>query len=189
MCPEIRQGEDPNIVLERLKELQRQIDDLRAKLDIAHETDEVPAGPFQILLCRVASERVAFLHDSVDQVVLIAKLLPLPEARDWVAGLLNLRGSTIPVIDIARRVFGKAHSRSLSDLIVVCSHQQGRVGLLVQEALGTYRSDHNRLDRPPRDLACAPYVLGVLSLEDGPALLLGASSLVTTSQLPETNHG
>jgi len=53
----------------------------------------------RLLLCRIGSERFALPADQVERVERMAALTPLPEAPLGIAGLLNLRGAVLPVVD------------------------------------------------------------------------------------------
>ncbi len=49
-------------------------------------------------------ERFGVDLGDVDEVLNMAALGPLPGAPDFVAGILNLRGNLLPVVDLARRL-------------------------------------------------------------------------------------
>ncbi|MBM4460631.1 MAG: purine-binding chemotaxis protein CheW [Chloroflexi bacterium] len=74
------------------------------------------------------------VHDVVE-VLRIAALTPLPEAPVWLAGLLNLRGQVIPVLDVGRRLGLPPQLVNLSTPIII-AHAAGRqVGLLADAVL------------------------------------------------------
>src|SRR2546425_9177325 len=53
----------------------------------------------RLLLCRIGAGRFALPADQVERVERMAALTPLPEAPLGIAGLLNLRGAVLPVVD------------------------------------------------------------------------------------------
>ncbi len=57
-----------------------------------------------LLEFRLRGERYGVDLADVDEVLNIAALKPLPGAPDFVAGVLNLRGDLLPVVDLARRL-------------------------------------------------------------------------------------
>jgi chemotaxis signal transduction protein len=72
-----------------------------------------------VLVVEVAQRRVAFLAAAVDEVLPAALPVPLPGAPDVVDGLLDVRGDTVPVVDVRRR-FGLARGRSSSPTASSC---------------------------------------------------------------------
>src|SRR5262245_13046718 len=94
---------------ERVAALEREIHLLQRRLRGLDRDRALPAaGELALLSCRVAGERAAFPLEDVEEVVAIPALTALPEAEPWVAGLLNLRGRSIPVIDVEARVARRA---------------------------------------------------------------------------------
>ncbi len=74
----------------------------------------------QFLLFRIGEEEFGLPIASVIEVAIPpAKLTRLPNAPDFVQGVMNLRGQVVPVIDQARRFGGAAASGSRRRVIVV----------------------------------------------------------------------
>jgi len=53
----------------------------------------------RLLLCRIGPARFALPAEQVERVERMAALTPLPGAPPGIAGLLNLRGAVLPVVD------------------------------------------------------------------------------------------
>ena len=105
-------------------ELQAEVDALRARLTALearlhqrHKNGRMPGAEVEVLFLAVGKLLAAFELDAVSEVVPAAALAPLPEAPSWVLGTLNLRGTTIPVVDIASRLSSTAPRLELSDII------------------------------------------------------------------------
>ncbi len=169
---------------QRVGELSQQLDQLRLQLAAHRPQARRLEGNFHALCCRIGGEHMAFLHDSVEKVVGMAKLLPLPEAPLWVPGLLNLGGTMVAVIDVLARLTKLERRQELSDLIVICQAHGRPVGLIVQEVLHSVSCRPDQLEQPTQDMTHAPYLLGVLQIDSQPTMLLSTESLVATSSLP-----
>lgn len=165
--------------------LEKEISDLRLRLAGEVKTRSLPRERFHVVRCRVRRDSVAFHLDAVDVVVQTARVTSLPEGPPWAMGLLNLRGTMIPVIDVQARIHQTDPSTDLNDLIVVCKHRTGRIGFVVQDVLGIDEVRPSAIEEPPTDIPFARYVLGVLRIHDGkPTLLLSHHRLVGTSLGP-----
>lgn len=170
-------------------ELQAEVDALRARLTAlearlnrSHKNGRVPGAEIEVLFLAVGRLLAAFELDAVSEVVPAALLAPLPEAPSWVLGTLNLRGSTIPVVDIASRLSARAPGIGLSDIIVIVSTELGTAGVVVSE-VGVIRSV--RLDQQAAFLETphAGYVVGTFSHDGQARLLLGVQELLRHSEL------
>lgn len=177
-------GTGPDGVLERLQYLEQELEILKRQVGVLIGPEALPPGELDLLVCRVGSSPVAFLQEAVGEVVPVPLLMPLPEAPFWVPGLLNLRGSLVPVVDVEARVMGHPRQIELTDFIVVADVEGRSVGFLVQEILDLTRSEAARIERP-RDVPAAPYLMGALQIDDTTVLVLSAVALAHLANLPE----
>ncbi|MGC4120793.1 MAG: chemotaxis protein CheW [Myxococcales bacterium] len=173
-------------LLHELRELETRLADLRARITQGIAREAVPTGDCPLLVCRIGTERVAVFQSQVEEVVLMARLTPLPEAPPWIAGLLNLRGRSLVVVDALARLTRSARRPVLSDRIVICALAGRSVGLVVQEVVAVETVAGSTLQSPSPDTELAPYLLGVFHREDAAVLLVSVSALVETSGLPAT---
>lgn len=60
----------------------------------------------------------------------------LPDAPAWLSGVINLRGRLVPVVDLRLRLGVGAPAVDLSTPIVIASHGDGVVGLIVDAVSG-----------------------------------------------------
>ena len=58
------------------------------------------------LVARAAGQRIAISLEETREIIAVKSLTRLPGAPAWVAGLLNVRGSVITVIDVDARLGG-----------------------------------------------------------------------------------
>jgi chemotaxis signal transduction protein len=91
-------------MMDRIEGLEHELADLRHTLAVELGHPDLAAKGFECLQCRVAGQTVGILEQSVDQVVMICELSPIPESPPWIAGLLNLRGTLVPVVDVRARI-------------------------------------------------------------------------------------
>ena len=175
--------------------LRQEVDALRARLDeltrlrdapgltVAEADDEpIPSGLLDVVVCRLDVGRIGVPLSIVDEVVMLAATTRLPDAPPWVVGLLDLRGTMVPVIDVDARIARCSSSPQLTDQIVVVRAFGGRVGLLVEEvervAVLPRNGGASALEVPH-----AAYVREVLRDEFGPILLVGIRRLVTHTEV------
>lgn len=89
------------------------------------------------LMVEVADKALAIPIDAVRRALPAAKLSPPPDAGP-VAGMLNLRGHMVPVVDLRPRLGTATKEMSTSDAIVLVKSSQGDVGIWVDRVLGVF---------------------------------------------------
>ncbi len=116
----------------------------------------------EVLLCRLHAERYAIDLALLRAVQPARGLTPIPCTPAFVAGMLNVRGTIVTVLDLARVLdLGETPPPEESfALLVDCAPgtAQGQVGLLVHELLGVSRLHLDNLDRA---LSGNPVVRGI----------------------------
>ncbi|MCE5204416.1 MAG: chemotaxis protein CheW [Coriobacteriales bacterium] len=96
--------------------------------------DTATTGYRQYVLFRLGDEDYGLPIEHVQSIIRYEPATPVPHAPDAVEGVINLRGQVIPVVDLARRLRGRALERSPSARIIVAEGESGLVGLAVDSA-------------------------------------------------------
>lgn len=102
----------------------------------------------EMLLCRLHDEWYAIELAFLRAVQPVRGLAPIPCTPAFVAGMLNVRGTVVTVLDLAHAL-GLADAPPPDDALVVLADGgdgQGQVGLLVHEVLGVSRVALDNLD-------------------------------------------
>ena len=120
-----------------------------------------------ILVFAVDSERYALLARDVDQVVRSVAVTDLPGAPLVVEGLIDVRGTIVPVLDLRRRFGLPRREPTLNDLLIIASSGSRRVALRADGGASIQRIDPATLGRPDDSLKQSPYVAGLARLPDG----------------------
>lgn len=109
--------------------------------------------------------------ERVREVVRAAAVTPLPGAPPVVEGVLNVRGSVVPVLDVRRRFGYPERPLRPDDHLVVAVARQRAVILRADTATGILEVEDDRIEAAPRFAAGRELVAGVAKLEDGLVLI------------------
>jgi purine-binding chemotaxis protein CheW len=105
---------------------------------------------------------VVFKVDAADYVVAAADVLQMesyvgatrvPGAAPYVAGVVQVRGRVVPVVDLRVRFGLPAAAPTLDSRLVVVQHHDRTVGLLVDSAREVIKLTPEQLQPPPRVVA------------------------------------
>lgn len=140
----------------------------------------------QYCVFRAGRERFCFSVLDVEEVVEWSNLTRVPLSPTFLMGIFNLRGSIVPVVDIA---FTEGHRADLSPRHIVVAALKGegdrddlRIGIAADEVIGTYStSDPLLVEEAPRDV---PHCCGMLRHEERLALALDLKKLTETFPVP-----
>jgi purine-binding chemotaxis protein CheW len=88
----------------------------------------------KIIILRVGKERYAFRVDEVEEVMRVPPITPVPCVPSHVIGVINRRGSILPLVDLKVFFGGQRGAESRESRVVVLSHGKLSLGLLVEAA-------------------------------------------------------
>jgi len=153
----------------------------------AESPAEVPPEELrQYCVFRAGRERFCFSVLDVEEVVEWPRLTRIPLAPSFLMGIFNLRGTIVPVVDIAMTE-GRRSDLQPKHVVVASLKSEGnrddlRIGIAADEVIGTYSTaEPLNLDEVPRDV---PHCCGLLRHEDRLALALDLKKLTETFPVP-----
>lgn len=92
---------------------------------------EMKSQPY--LIFELNHKRYGFDAHVVEEIFLLPEITSIPEASPYILGVINLRGSILPILDLSQRLEGRPHRFAVTDSIVVITNQQQQVGLAVNQ--------------------------------------------------------
>jgi len=126
------------------------------------------------------------------EIVEYDSVTPVPEAPDFVDGVINMRGSVVPIIDLQQRFFGIKNEKKRKDgcsIIIVEPELDGeltKIGLIVDGVQDVLEIKEDRLEPPPKygSRLKSEYLLNVASLDNGFVLILDIDKIMSQIDLP-----
>lgn len=119
-----------------------------------------------VLLSALDDERFAFPLDAVEEILPAVASAPLAQAPSVIEGIINLRGTPLPLLDLRVRLGRRPRDPDPDDHVVVCCIRDRKVGVWVDRALAVTSIDADTV-APITDVAAANHVEGVALAEDG----------------------
>ena len=136
---------------------------------------------FTVVEFNLMPEHYAIDEYYVSEVILLKELTIIPGVPLFVAGITNIRGKIISVVDL--KIFLGITSKGITDLnrIIVLKNKQMEFGILADSILGTKTIKTSMLSPAPITIqgAAAGFVKGITS--DGLIILDGCNILSTKS--------
>jgi len=111
----------------------------------------------------------------------------LPRVPSYVAGVVNLRGTVLPVIDLAARLGWAPVEASPRHAIIVTQTGSRQTGLIVESVSDIVTIDWDTLQPPPStaDSNVVPFLAGLAALDDQMVMVLELAALGDSEILAE----
>lgn len=126
--------------------------------------------------------RYAIASKHAQEVAPAVTIVPLPKAPRIVEGLINLRGSLVPVLDIRSR-FNLAHKPiDLSDHLLVVAIRDRVLALHVDRVTGLVHVQDDVIEDARTAVPAAAYLSGVAKLPDGLILIHDLATFLSDAE-------
>ncbi len=125
----------------------------------------------EILVFEVGAQRYGLPVADVRELLRVVTLTPLPKAPPIVEGIINLRGTVIPVLDIRARFRRPAKAPEHTDHLIVARAGERLAALRVDRALDVVRLDAGDAENAEGVMPGVEYVARVARLPEGLVLI------------------
>ncbi|MGH9524818.1 MAG: chemotaxis protein CheW [Terriglobales bacterium] len=140
----------------------------------------------QIVGFRIGKEMFGVSIALVHEIVRVPEVTAVPEAPEYVEGVINLRGRIVPVVDLRKR-FAEQHITSdRKNRILVTEVDKRTVGVIVDATSEVLKLKAEQVEPPPTDLIQAgetTYITGIARVKDRLIILVDLKKILTTSGL------
>ena len=120
----------------------------------------------QLVVFKVGSEEFAVDIMLTREVVLMREITPVPETEVYVEGVMNLRGSLVPVLDFRKRLRAFRSTEHSEHRIIITSLDGRTVGLIVDAASEVIRVSSEMIETVPHLISemGVGYIEGVVNI-------------------------
>jgi len=128
----------------------------------------------QTVVFRLGNEYYGIDIFRVNEIIRMRDITPVPRTEPHILGLVNLRGKTIPVVDIRIRMNLPETGQAESTRIIVVESDHGNVGIVVDAVTEVVSLDRGTIDDAPTLAhdSKTEFVLGVAKREGELIMLL-----------------
>jgi purine-binding chemotaxis protein CheW len=119
-----------------------------------------------MIVFRIGEEEFATDINIAKEIVVMRPITPIPETRDFVEGVMNLRGNLIPVLDLRKRLRAARADGHQQVRIIIATLDGKQTGLIVDGATEVIRVSDDMIEPVPDVIreTGAEYLLGVINM-------------------------
>lgn len=147
-------------------------------------SEKEATAAIELLTFQLAEQEYSLDIMSVREIRGWTKTTPLPHAPSYMKGVINLRGTVLPVMDLSERLGLKPQKQTDRNVIIVVNHDDIMTGLLVDAVSDIIALTADDLQPPPEmQASTSPNVVSSLTLIDERMIrVLDLSSIVVSVQ-------
>lgn len=136
-------------------------------------------GQAQVVFFSIYQGEYAINIEYVERIIGYSEMTHLPEASDYVLGLLDYQEGVLPIIDLNKRFYNNFLEYDEESKILVISLQEYKIGLVVDKVKGVQTIDCEIIEKTSKIIngILPEYIKGMVKTEDGIVILLEAEEL------------
>ena len=121
----------------------------------------------------------------IKEIIALMNITDIPKTPDFVKGVINLRGSIIPVIDIRLKFGIKAKAETVETAIVIYEIDNISIGFIVDRVDDVFSIDTDSISAAP-DFGTSidtTFISGIAEIENGIIMLLDLKNIFEDNEL------
>lgn len=143
-------------------------------------------GSMQLVSFRLANEEYGIEITKVQEIILMGEITRVPQTPPYIQGLINLRNTVIPIVDLRLR-FGLGRQEPTDETRIMVVNVRGKtIGIIVDAVSEVLRIAHDQISEPPATVAGLgrEYLTGLVKLENRLLILLEIDRILAEEGAP-----
>ncbi len=127
---------------------------------------------------KISNELYGINIMEVNEIIKLTEITSIPNAPEFVEGVITLRGEIIPIVDLGKRFnFPKKEFTEDEELlrgIIIINVEDMTIGIIIDQVNRVINITREQIQPPPQIIAGigAEYIQGVVKLEDSTLLVI-----------------
>jgi purine-binding chemotaxis protein CheW len=142
---------------------------------------EAASDLVQMLVFKLAAEEYVLDIMRVNEIIRPESITPVRKAPDYVRGVIELRGSIVPILDLRRRLGLPDRPTVIEPYVVIVTVEGVVVGLEVDSVVEVVRVERSSIKASPDltvEVGETPFFLGIVKQDHRLLMLLNIKRLV-----------
>jgi purine-binding chemotaxis protein CheW len=133
----------------------------------------------QLVGFRLDNEDYAIAITKIQEIILMKPITRIPQVPDFIEGLINLRGSVIPIVNLRKRFGLPAREVDDETRTIVVNILEKTVGCIVDAVTQVMRINRDQIQPPPLSVLAVShqYIAGLARLDDRLLIILDIERL------------
>jgi purine-binding chemotaxis protein CheW len=163
----------------------------QSRVDLSVRSEETSSQ--QLVGFRLGGEEYGIEITTIQEIILMGDITRVPQVPHFIEGLINLRGSVIPIIDLRKRFGLPLTERTEESRVVVVNVCEKTMGLVVDAVTQVIRVNKDQIEPTPPTVSAAgkEHIAGLAKLDNRMLILLDIERLLESAagERPESGTG
>lgn len=145
----------------------------------------------------LGEEQYGIAIDKIKEIIALMKVTYVPKTPSYMKGVINLRGSIIPVVDTRLRFGMESKEEDMNTTIVIVEVDKVNVGFIVDRVEEVASIDSSNLSEPPKfgNSVDTDFICSMAQMEENVVMILDvlklfeADELITIEEIQKTQTG
>lgn len=145
----------------------------------------------------LGEEQYGIAIDRIKEIIAIMKVTYVPKTPEYMRGVINLRGSIIPVVDTRTRFGMEPQEETMHTAIIIVEVDKVNVGFIVDRVEEVASIDSSHLGVAPKfgSSVDTDFICSMAQIEENVVMILDvlklfeADELVSLEQITQTSEG
>lgn len=131
----------------------------------------------KVLIFNLTDKQYALEISQVREVVRMKKPVPVPDAAEFVEGVISLRGKVITLINLRKKLGFEGPAPDKKSRIIIVQADAQSLGIIVDRVVNVNSVAPEQVTQPDNLLKEAGYLAGVVKLDNSLVLILDITRL------------
>jgi purine-binding chemotaxis protein CheW len=121
----------------------------------------------------------------IKEIIALMNITQIPKTPDFVKGVINLRGSIIPVVDVRLKFGMEAKEKTIETAIVIYEIDHVSIGFIVDRVDDVFTIDTDSISAAP-DFGTSidtTFISGIAEVEEGVIMILDLKNIFDNNEL------
>lgn len=132
----------------------------------------------QLVIFQLNDQKYALPIQETQEIIRMSNITRVPNTKHYVEGIINLRGSIVPVINLNKRLSLPVAEYGEDTRIIVVEHNGQKVGMIVDVVLEVGRFSEDEIEPPSVAGDSVDYLKGVVKKEENLWLLINLAEVI-----------
>ncbi len=144
----------------------------------------------QLVVFRLGNEEYGVEITQVREIIKMKEITRIPNAPDFVEGVINLRGQITTVTDLRKRLGTNGSDNNDQTRIIIVELDRSTIGMIVDSVSEVLRLGKNEIDSTPEIVSNleTKYIRGVGKLKDRLLILLDLNRILKPGEVEELSR-
>ena len=147
-------------------------------------------GSMQLVSFKLGDETYGIEITKIREIILVGEITCVPETPHYIKGLINLRSSVIPVIDLRARFSLPENELTQDSRIMVLNVGRRTIGIMVDSVNEVLRVSEEQISPAPPTVTSLgnQYMTGLVRLENQLLILLDVDRLFNETSITDMDE-